>query len=45
MVFSFDFSLPCREEIETVQWMAESCPEFLDSRELWILENFCEVSE
>ena len=45
MDFSFNFSLPSREEIETVVWMAESCPEFLDGRELWIFQNFCEVSQ
>ena len=45
MDFSFNFSSPSREEIEAVQWMAEACPEFLDGRELWIYQNFCEVSE
>ena len=45
MVFSFNFSLPTREEIESVQWLADVNPEFLDGRELWIFQNFCEVSE
>ena len=45
MVFSCNFSLPSREEIEAVNWMAESCPEFLDGRELWIFQTFCEVFE
>jgi len=42
MVFSFDFFLPSREEIETVQWLAEVNHSWLDGRELWIFQNFCE---
>ena len=41
MNFSFNFSIPNKEEIETVQWLAEINPDYLDGRELWIYQNFC----
>jgi hypothetical protein len=45
MVFLVDFSFPSEGEVKYVQRIAEDCFEFLDGRELWIFENFCEVSE
>lgn len=34
--------LPTREEYKTVKRLAESIPEELDDREIWILSNFGE---
>ena len=43
MIFSkFDFSLPSQEEIRAVKEIADSNPELLDGRELWILKEFVE---
>jgi hypothetical protein len=40
-----DFPEPSQEEIELVKWIAKNNPEDLDSRELWVLENFTEGDE
>jgi len=40
MVFSLDFDKPSKEEIIAARKMATYNPEDLDSRELWVLENF-----
>jgi hypothetical protein len=47
MVFSIgnDFPEPSQEEIKLVKWIANNNPEDLDSRELWVLENFSEGDE
>jgi hypothetical protein len=38
MVFSIE--IPSKEEIKAVVKMAKNFPEFLDSKEIWILENY-----
>ena len=44
MVFSIknDFPEPTQEEIRCVKWLVKHNPDELDSRELWVLENFVE---
>ena len=44
MSFSIENNLPkpTLEEIECVKWIAKNNPDDLDSKELWILENFAE---
>ena len=36
----FDFPLPDAEEIKVVKELAESCPELLDGRDVWIWRKF-----
>jgi len=36
----FVFSLPDEEEIKTLRLMAKHCPEQLDGRDIWVLQNF-----
>ncbi len=36
----YEIQLPNKEEISSVIKNAKEYPEFLDERELWILENF-----
>ena len=36
----YEIQLPTREEIISVIRDLKECPEFLDERGLWILENF-----
>ena len=45
MIFqkTFEFPSPSEEEIKVVRQMAESNPEDLDGREMWILREFAEV--
>lgn len=38
----FDFPIPDNEDFNTAKLIAESVPEHLDGRELWILRNFIE---
>ena len=46
MVFSIDnLAKPTKEEIAEIMWIIENNPEDLDSRELWVLENFFEGDE
>ena len=46
MVFSIDnLPKPTREEFEVVKRIARFNPEDIDSRELWVLENFAEGDE
>lgn len=40
-----DLAKPTKEEIAEVKWLLENNPDDLDSRELWILENFVEGDE
>ncbi len=42
MIFSkkFDFPLPSQEELEAIRLLARYCPEELDGRDLWVLQNF-----
>lgn len=40
-----NISKPTLEEIQYVKRIAKNNPEDLDSRELWILENFSEGDE
>ena len=37
---SFSIEIPSKEEIKAVVKMAKYFPELLDSKELWILENY-----
>ena len=45
MIFqkTLEFPSPSEEEIKTVNQIAESNPEDLDGRELWILQMFMEI--
>ncbi len=36
----YEIQLPNKEEIKCVKEMVRNCPEELDSRELWVLENY-----
>ncbi len=36
----FDFPLPSQEELEAIRFMARHCPEELDGRDIWVLQNF-----
>ena len=46
MVFSIEnLAKPTKEEIAEIKWIIENNPEDLDSRELWVLENFAEGDE
>ncbi len=46
MVFSIEnLAKPTKEEIAEIKWIVENNPEDLDSRELWVLENFAEGGE
>jgi hypothetical protein len=38
----FDFPSPTEEEIKTVKEIAKSNQEYLDGREIWILQEFFE---
>jgi len=38
----FEFPLPSREEIKAVKQIAESNPDDLDGRDLWVLQEFVE---
>jgi len=42
LIFSekFNFLFPNGEEIRAVKEMADSCPEAMDGRELWIWKEF-----
>ncbi len=40
--FQKEFLAPSEEEIKIVKQMAESNPEDLDGREMWILKEFIE---
>jgi len=41
----FQIPIPTEEEIQEVLDMSKNYPELLDSKELWILQNFCKVVE
>ena len=41
----FQIQNPTKEEVEYALHLEENHPELLDDRELWILQNFCEVVE
>ena len=41
----FQIQNPTEEEVQEVLEISKNNPELLDDRELWILENFCEVVE
>jgi hypothetical protein len=41
----FQIQNPTKEEIEYSLWLEENHPELLNDRELWVLQNFCEVVE
>lgn len=41
----FQIQNPTEEEVQEVLEISKNNPELLDERELWILENFCEVVE
>ena len=36
-----EIQLPTMEEIKVAKKMAHNCPELLDDREYWIIENYC----
>ena len=36
----FNFHLPNREELETAKLLAETCPELLDGRDMWVYKEF-----
>ena len=42
MVFSMNLTPPSWSEIKSVMDLAEDDLDFLDGRELWIYENFCQ---
>jgi len=47
MVFSIKNNLPepTQGEIDYAKWLAKNNPDELDSREMWVLENFSKGDE